>query len=73
MYGNHKFAILNQNATNIKAFALCIIKDYNATGKINSKFFYVAEQVMLCLMGTYKAGVRRQNSTSAGESSKLTT
>lgn len=51
--GSHLYAVLNRGCTNLKSLALCIMDTV-----LESQLFYIAEQVLLCLMGTYKASVR---------------
>jgi len=51
-YGRHKYATLNQNSENLKSFALCVLND-----KHPNKLYHLAEQVLLCLLGTYRSEI----------------
>ena len=46
-----KYGMLNKNSEDLKSFALCRLHD------VPSSLFFVAEQILLCLMGTYRADI----------------
>ncbi|KAF7673330.1 hypothetical protein GT037_008653 [Alternaria burnsii] len=50
--GTNKYSILNQNSTTLTSFALCVLSKKHPT-----KLFYLAEQVLLCLLGTYRSEI----------------
>lgn len=67
--GTNKYSILNQNSTTLTSFALCVLKQ-----KYPNKLFYLAEQVLLCLLGTYRSeilnAVSYMNQTTIDDQSK---
>ncbi len=50
--GNHQYAILNRSSTILQSFALCVLHE-----SVPHEVYYVARQIFVCLLGTYKASV----------------
>jgi hypothetical protein len=51
-HGSDKYAILNQNSTDLVSFALCVLENQE------SGVHCLAQQILLCLLGTYTSAIK---------------
>lgn len=51
--GTHRYAQLNRCSTSLLSFAFC-----RWSGTVDREFYFVAEQVFICLLGTYRDDVK---------------